>query len=68
MRLIDADALEPIILWQDCEGYVTAYSEAEIENAPTIHTKLIKYYDSGESVWKIGEVIVKDAPTEREGE
>ena len=35
-RWIDADALEPIIIWQDYEGYITTYSDADIENAPSI--------------------------------
>lgn len=35
-RWIDADALEPIIVWQDYEGYITTYSDADIENAPSI--------------------------------
>lgn len=35
------------------------------DDAPPIKTKLVKYYDEGEKVWKIGEVIVDG---EREGE
>ncbi len=46
-RWIDADTLEPIILWQDYEGYVTAYSDAEIENAPSIDIVRCKECEHG---------------------
>ena len=32
-----------------------------IEDAPTIETKQIKYYDEDENVWKIGSVIVNSS-------
>ena len=32
-----------------------------LEDAPTIKTKQVKYYDEDEKVWKIGEVIVSDS-------
>ena len=31
----------------------------QIENAPTIETKQVKYFDEDEKVWKIGSVIVE---------
>ena len=31
-----------------------------LDNAPTIKTKEIKYFDEDESVWKIGSVIVDE--------
>ena len=31
-----------------------------IEEAPTIKTKQVKYFDEDEKVWKIGEVIVDE--------
>ena len=31
-----------------------------IDSAPTIRTKLIKYYDEDEQVWKVGSVIVDE--------
>ena len=59
MRLIDADELKKHKYHDEkaCENAVAVYY---IDNAPTIHTKLIKYYDSSESVWKVGEVVVKE--------
>jgi len=36
-----------------------------LDNAPTVKTKQVKYFDEEENVWKIGEVIVDG---EREGE
>ena len=36
-----------------------------VDDAPTIKTKEVKYYDEDEKVWKTGEVIVDG---EREGE
>lgn len=35
-------------------------SKGVIVNAPTIKTKLVKYYDGDEKVWKFGEVIVNE--------
>lgn len=60
MRIIDADLLECDTEWSDYEDGFTAYSRTQIECAPTITTKQVKYYDEGESVWKIGEVIVDE--------
>lgn len=68
MRLIDADVLN-IYDVSPVDGFVVmGVTEEDIELAPTIHTKLVKYYDSSESVWTVGEVVVKDEPQEREGE
>lgn len=58
MRLIDADALiEDIKEW----GFIgeTCAIEA-VNDAPTIATKQIKYFDEDEKVWKIGSVIVDE--------
>ena len=65
MRIIDADALKANkdIVTKDgttvgIRDYVMFH---EIDNAPTIKTKQIKYYDEDESVWKIGEVIIDES-------
>lgn len=65
-RYIDADALAKEIK-QDIadEGLTERFVFYRINEAPTIKTKQIKYYDEDEQVWKIGEVIVDG---EREGE
>ena len=70
MRLIDADALR-VDMFQRTRSYFEASIDApfttiyaittkQIENAPTIKTKEIKYFDEDESVWKIGRVIVNE--------
>lgn len=64
MRLIDVDALLKQID-EDSEGSPGWYGDTwqfieTIENAPTIKTKLIKYFDEDENVWKVGEVIVDE--------
>ena len=73
MRLIDADEFERCL--QNYRPYVDSGRfnaiqtevnqvldciEYEIEDAPTIKTKQIKYYDEDEKVWKTGEVIVDE--------
>lgn len=60
MRMIDTDLLECDTEWSDYEDGFTAYSRVQIENAPTITTKQVKYYDEEEKIWKIGEVIVDE--------
>lgn len=58
MRLIDGDKLiEEIKEW----GFIgeTCATEA-VNDAPTIKTKEVKYYDEDERVWKIGRVIVDE--------
>ena len=66
MRLIDADALKKEVdNFQNCyngwsDTYDKAYIIEAIEEAPTIKTKQIKYFDEDESVWKIGKVIVDE--------
>ena len=67
-RLIDADALIEK-LESDREYFErmkdTVFAIAtigminDIKKAPTIKTKQIKYFDEDESVWKIGEVIIR---------
>ena len=74
MRPIDADALmEKLDIKADCVecsgkdsflccsrgSYFVDACEA-INEAPTIKTKQIKYYDDDENVWKVGEVIVDE--------
>lgn len=61
MRLIDADPL----IGEIAEIYGFSISSVKcsltgcvIANAPTIETKLIKYFDEEEKVWKIGSVII----------
>lgn len=64
MRLIDADAMIDRL---DTDEYgmrlpkaVAGLTKALIDDAPTIATKLIKYFDEDENVWKVGEVIVDE--------
>jgi hypothetical protein len=76
MRLIDADAYyeslkDTLDTWggDDAEDVLVRNAHRawiyKLNNAPTIKTKQVKYYDEEEQVWKIGEVIVHG---EREGE
>ena len=58
MRLIDADQLN-IDFYDEYEAeddtYVYGYvSEHQIDTAPTIKTKQVKYFDEDEKVWKEG--------------
>jgi hypothetical protein len=57
MRLIDADAIE---LPQFTTAFVKVAVMDAIDNAPTIETKPIKYFDEEEKVWKVGSVIVNE--------
>lgn len=72
-RYIDADALKDEVLkWlpsDPCgveekempyETDIVVSMMQTLEEAPTIKTKEIKYYDESENVWKIGEVIVDE--------
>ena len=68
MRLIDADKLKEyidnifVVSWE--HDYDGGFKDAciailnAVEDAPTIKTKQIKYYDDDENVWKVGSVIV----------
>lgn len=63
-RYIDADALV-IDYYDDYEteddAYTYAYvSKDQIDSAPTIKTKQIKYFDEDEKVWKEGSVIINE--------
>ena len=72
MRIIDADALNYAMYHEAFEtdskmqkwdgGCWIRYKmfENHFEEAPTIKTKQVKYYDEDEQVWKIGEVIVDE--------
>ena len=57
MRLIDADRINipHFRLATDRLKMMDA-----IDEAPSIKTKQIKYYDEDENVWKVGEVIVDE--------
>lgn len=64
MRLIDADTMIDRL---DTDEYgmrlpkaVAGLTKVLIDDAPTIVTKLIKYFDEDENVWKVGEVIVDE--------
>ena len=59
MRIIDADELKKHKYHDKraCENAVAVYY---IDNAPTIATKEIKYFDEDEKIWKIGRVIVDE--------
>lgn len=47
-------------MWHETE--VDEFVSVEnIDSAPSIKTKQIKYFDEDEKVWKIGEVIVRDS-------
>ena len=59
MRLIDADALSEYVEKQYM-GLIGNPTWDDINSAPTIKTKQIKYYDEDENVWKVGEVIVDE--------
>lgn len=64
MRLIDAAQLN-IDFYDEYETEDDAYaygyvSKHQIDTAPTIETKQVKYYDEDENVWKVGEVIVDE--------
>ena len=59
-RYIDADKLN-IYDISPADGFaVMGVTEEDIDLAPTIKTKQVKYYDEDEKVWKIGEVIVDE--------
>ena len=55
MRIIDADKVRRELI--RAHAIIGA---KYVDNAPTIQTKQIKYYDEDEKVWKIGEVIVDE--------
>ena len=60
MRLIDADALTKEIKQDIADnGLTERYVFYRINEAPTIDTKQIKYFDEDEKVWKIGNVIME---------
>ncbi len=64
MRLIDADAFvenNKDLVDREIEHpkYQNTVREL-INDAPTIKTKQIKYFDEDEKVWKVGEVIVDE--------
>lgn len=68
MRIIDANKLKRRVQRVATEAWkmkLTASIETTLnqfidylEEAPTIKTKRVKYFDEDEKVWKIGEVIV----------
>lgn len=73
MRLIDADKLkEEILKWlpsDPCgveekempfETDIVVSMMLTLEDAPTIKTKQIKYFDEDEKVWKTGSVIIDE--------
>lgn len=63
-RLIDANALVKQLksssAYNDYEWsmYADGFIE-DIDSAPTIQTKEVKYFDEDEKVWKTGSVIVE---------
>ena len=67
MRIIDADTLiENIRNTADLGGWIGSavyhikkVAIKYIDDAPSIKTKEVKYFDEDEKVWKIGEVIVE---------
>lgn len=63
VRIIDANALKDKGWKVENEGCFYALEDVvsvtDIDDAPTIPTKQIKYFDEDERVWKIGSVIVE---------
>ena len=65
MRIIDADALKYYgnhlgDEYEDKFPYAQWVYRSDIDSAPTIPTKQVKYFDEDEKVWKIGSVIVDE--------
>ena len=62
MKLIDADALtKELQRWDWQDAYLPIhFKDYLIDEAPTIKTKQVKYYDEEENVWKVGSVIVDE--------
>ena len=68
MRLIDADKLiKNIEYTADLGGWIGAavyhikqVAIKYIDDAPSIKTKEVKYFDEDEKVWKTGSVIVDE--------
>lgn len=64
MRIIDADALKDKAWETESEACFYALEDVvsvtDIDDAPTIPTKQVKYFDEDERVWKIGSVIVDE--------
>lgn len=61
-RLIDANKLIDRLDYCVKEGMGSTIAftfKHMVEDAPTIQTKEVKYYDEDEKVWKIGSVIVE---------
>ena len=59
MRIIDADELmKAYARFEFCSDMGDAMEM--LDNAPTIKTKEVKYFDEDEKVWKIGRVIVDE--------
>ena len=65
-RYIDYDAIDyrNDKLHDKSEEFLNGviYMAERIENAPSIRTKQIRYFDENEKIWKIGDVIVDDVP------
>ncbi len=66
MRIIDADKLIDAH-YEYCNEHsynanavFPTWSLSLMQNAPTINTKEVKYYDEDEKVWKMGRVIVDE--------
>ena len=61
MRLIDADAIDyrNDRLHDQSPDFIggVVYANACVNEAPTIETKQVKYFDEDEKVWKIGKLI-----------
>ena len=60
MKLIDADAMNIYDVSPAYGFVVMGVTEEDIDLAPSIETKQIKYFDEDEKVWKIGSVIVDE--------
>jgi len=60
VKLIDADAMNIYDVSPAYGFVVMGVTEEDIDLAPSIETKQIKYFDEDEKVWKIGSVIVDE--------
>lgn len=70
MRIIDADKLKRKVQRIATDAWMMKLNASVettlnqfidyVDEAPTIKTKQIKYFDEDEKVWKVGEVIVDE--------
>ena len=60
MKLIDVqEAVEHAEVNGESRDFIRKMMDY-LEDAPTLQTKLIKYFDEDEKVWKIGVLVVNE--------